>query len=86
MRCGTCNYPEVQPAVATVERWRGEKLYVIRDVPVERCPQCGEEYFTPAVLRTLERLLDGPAAPPETMAVDVFRFGKAIAQPEPVMA
>lgn len=60
MQCGTCGHAEVRGATTTVEEWHAGKLYVVRDVPVERCPNCGEEYFAPAVMDALERLLDHP--------------------------
>ena len=82
MRCGTCNYPSLEAATTTVEEWDGEELIVIRDVPVEKCPQCGEEYFAPAVLRELETLLahrhtSPPLQPAQVMQVPVFRYALA---------
>lgn len=61
MQCGTCGHVEVRAATTTVEEWHEGKLYVVRDVPVERCPNCGEEYFTAAVMEALERLLENPS-------------------------
>jgi YgiT-type zinc finger domain-containing protein len=63
MQCGTCGHPEVRATTTTVEEWHEGKLYVVRDVPVERCPNCGEEYFAPDVVDALERLLDNPTDP-----------------------
>ncbi len=58
MRCGQCNYEAVVSTTTTVEEWDGDELIVIRDVPVEKCPRCGEMYFSPAVLRELERIVE----------------------------
>ncbi len=74
MKCGKCNGPEVVDATTTIEDWRGDDLRIIRDVPCERCPQCGEEYFAPAVMRELERILGSADAPTETISAGVFRF------------
>jgi YgiT-type zinc finger domain-containing protein len=60
MQCGTCGHAEVLPATTIVDEWREGKLYVVRDVPVERCPKCGEEYFAPSVMDALESLLEDP--------------------------
>ncbi|PIY50444.1 MAG: hypothetical protein COZ06_09310 [Armatimonadetes bacterium CG_4_10_14_3_um_filter_66_18] len=61
MQCGTCGHAKVLPTKTTVQEWREGKLYVVRDVPVERCPNCGEEYFAPSVMDALEALLEHPA-------------------------
>ena len=65
--------------MTTVEEWDGDELIVIRNVPVEKCPQCGEEYFEPAVLRELERLIarrhTSPTfQPAQVIQVPVFRY------------
>jgi len=52
MRCGTCNDAQVKMTTTTIEEWDGNELVVIEDVPVELCPQCGEEYFAAQVRRS----------------------------------
>ncbi len=79
MRCGMCNYPSLETTTTTVEEWDGDELIVIRNVPVEKCPQCGEEYFEPAVLRELETLIaqrhTSPTfRPAQVIQVPVFRY------------
>jgi len=79
MRCGTCNYPSLETTTTTVEEWDGDELIVIRDVPIEKCPQCGEEYFEPAVLRKLEALIahrhiSPTLQPAQVIQVPVFRY------------
>jgi YgiT-type zinc finger domain-containing protein len=82
MRCGICNYAPVEETTTTIEEWDGADLIVIEDVPVEKCPQCGEEYFAPDVLEELEALLERrhrvPQLQPETiLKVPVFKFALA---------
>ena len=80
MRCGICNYPEVMPSTTTVEEWDGDELVVIRAVPVEKCPQCGEEYFAPDVLRALEKMTahrHDNGQPVSVLHVPVFDFAPA---------
>ncbi len=60
MQCGTCGHSKVEAATTVVDEWHEGELYVVRDVPVERCPSCGEEYFSPEVMDALERLLEKP--------------------------
>ena len=79
MRCGMCNYPSLETTTTTVEEWDEGELIVVRDVPVEKCPRCGEEYFAPAVLRELETLIAhrhvSPAPQPaQVIRVPVFRY------------
>ena len=37
-------------------RW-GEKLFVVKKVPVEVCTQCGERYYSAEVSRKLDNLV-----------------------------
>lgn len=82
MRCGTCNYAQVKMTTTTIEEWDGNELVVIEDVPVERCPQCGEEYFAPQVLRELESLMaqrrfSTSLQPAAILQVPVFKYAMA---------
>jgi YgiT-type zinc finger domain-containing protein len=83
MRCGICNYTPLEITTTTIEEWDDDELIVIEDIPVERCPQCGEEYFSPEVWEELEALIDqrhhAPQLQPETvLQVPVFKFALAV--------
>jgi YgiT-type zinc finger domain-containing protein len=60
MKCVVCKQAETQPGVATVTLERGEATFVVREVPAQVCPNCGEEYVDSKVaaelLRTSEDL------------------------------
>ena len=82
MKCGTCGYAYVEKTTTHIEEWIGDELIVIQGVPVEKCPQCGEEYFAPATLRRLESIMaeraENPRREPLTiMQVPVFGFALA---------
>lgn len=83
MRCGICNYTPLEITTTIIEAWDGDELVVIEDVPVEKCPQCGEEYFTPEVLEELEALIDrrhdiSQLQPDSVLQVPVFKFALAV--------
>ncbi|MDI6782026.1 MAG: YgiT-type zinc finger protein [bacterium] len=79
MKCGACNYPKVEQVTTTMDKWQGNQLIAIKCVPVERCPQCVEEYFSPEVLRALERLIDAPHEPVDQIAVPIFKYQPLVA-------
>ncbi|MBI4789851.1 MAG: type II toxin-antitoxin system MqsA family antitoxin [Chloroflexi bacterium] len=41
---------------ATRSYGKGDKLYVIENVPIVACPNCGESYLTAETLHEIERL------------------------------
>lgn len=83
MRCGICGYASVEATTTTLEEWDGQDLIVIEDVPVAKCPQCGEEYFSPDVLEELEALINHRRLTPQlqprvVLQVPVFKFAVAV--------
>jgi len=59
MRYGDCDYCDgkVLEEIREIDfRWRG-KLYVIANVPVGVCQQCGEKYFTAEVSERIDKLV-----------------------------
>lgn len=60
MRCVVCKQADTRPGVTTVTLQRGESTFVVRDVPAQICPNCGEDYVDAAVagelLRSAEEL------------------------------
>ena len=53
-------------------RWEG-KLYVIKDVPVEVCGQCGEKYYSAEISKKIDNLVQS-GEPKETIKVPVLNF------------
>jgi YgiT-type zinc finger domain-containing protein len=52
MRCTICRQGETAPGTATVTLERGATTVVIRGVPAEVCPVCGEYYLGEGVAAT----------------------------------
>jgi YgiT-type zinc finger domain-containing protein len=65
MKCLICKLDETQPGVTTVTLERDTLTLVIKDVPAQVCPNCGEAYVDEAVtaelLRTAERMAQAGA-------------------------
>jgi len=65
MKCLICKLGETQPGVTTVTLERDALTLVIKDVPAQVCPNCGEAYVGEAVtaelLRTAERMAQAGA-------------------------
>lgn len=57
-------------------RW-GDKLYVVENVPVEICEQCGERYYSAKVSQKLDKLVLNEKQVKKsltTIEVPVFNF------------
>lgn len=58
-------------------RW-GDKLFVVKNVPVEVCTQCGEKYYSSEVSKKLDELVKKQTAskikPEKTLEVPVFNW------------
>jgi len=60
MKCVVCKLAETHSGVTTVTLERGESTFVMKEVPAQVCPNCGEDYVdagvTANLLRTAEDL------------------------------
>jgi YgiT-type zinc finger domain-containing protein len=60
MKCVVCKQAETRPGVTTVTFERGDSTFVVREVPAQVCPNCGEDYVdatvTAELLRSAENL------------------------------
>lgn len=54
-------------------RWEG-KLYVIKNVPIEVCTQCGERYYSAEISKKIDNLVQTEKAPVQTIKVPVLEF------------
>ena len=55
-------------------RWGG-KLYIVENVPVEVCTQCGERYYSAKVSKKLDELVaKSPIKPQKILEVPVFNW------------
>jgi YgiT-type zinc finger domain-containing protein len=58
-------------------RW-GDKLFVVKNVPVEVCSQCGEKYYSAGVSKKLDNLVkkqkSSKIKPRQVIQVPVFNW------------
>jgi YgiT-type zinc finger domain-containing protein len=74
--CSVCG-GRLRDATTTYVQDIDGRLAVVTDVPVQTCPQCGEQYFCPGTVDRLQQLLDrdeGAGSAPKTIQVPVFPF------------
>lgn len=55
MKCVVCKQAETNAGVTTVTLERGGSTFVMKEVPAQVCPNCGEDYVDAAVTATLLR-------------------------------
>ena len=55
--CYSCGGKVVERVVELEFRWKGQ-LYILEDVPVGICQQCGEKYFTAEVSEAIDRAVE----------------------------
>lgn len=55
-RCDNCGKGEATLRYVSRSYGRGETLFVIENVPMLSCPECGESYFTADTLHEIERI------------------------------
>ena len=78
-RCSVCGAHVRAGTTAYTQEIEG-RLAVVTDVPVQACPQCGEQYFAPEIVDRLQQVLaDGADSgrAPKTIEVPVYPFSSA---------
>ena len=55
MKCVICKQAETRSGVTTVTLGRGESTFVVKEVPAQVCPNCGEDYVDSGVAAELLR-------------------------------
>lgn len=72
MKCVICKQAETRPGLTTVTLERGDSVFVIKDVPAEICPNCGEAYVDDGVAQEVMR--SGEALSVAGTKLDVRRY------------
>ena len=58
-------------------RWK-DKLFVVKNVPIEVCTQCGEKYYSVAISKKLDDFVkkqsEAKTRPQDTIQVPVFHW------------
>lgn len=76
MKCHFCKGTTKIKNIDIDFRW-GDKLFVVENVPVEVCNQCGERYYSSEVSKKLDELVkqQKPSRKPrKTIEVPVFSW------------
>lgn len=73
--CEYCNAPLADTEkMVTVYRRRRDRHYIFEAVPARVCPRCGERYFSAAVVREMDRLMQAPEPQARLVPVPVIAF------------
>lgn len=72
MRCIVCKQTDTRPGVTTIALERDGGTFVIKEVPAQICPNCGEDYVDERV--TSELLRSAEAMARAGAEVDVRRY------------
>lgn len=74
MKCVVCNQAETIPGATSVLLERGELTLVVKNVPAQICPHCGEAYADEVVAAKLLREGEKMARDGTNRAILDFRF------------
>ena len=58
MKCAICKNAETQPGKITITLERGSLTLVVKRVPAQVCPNCGEEYVEEDVTEYLLKMAE----------------------------
>jgi YgiT-type zinc finger domain-containing protein len=72
MHCLTCKQGEIREGLASVTFVRGVTTLVFKNVPAQICNNCGEEYFSDDVSRSL--LQQAEVAAEAGVEIDVRQY------------
>lgn len=56
MICDLCNSEKAKIRYISRSYGKSEELFVIENIPLVSCPQCGESYFTALTLHQIESI------------------------------
>ncbi len=74
MVCDICGKEGARIRRSTRSYGKGDNLFVIENVPVVICPQCGESYLTAETLHEIERLKLHRKKLAQERCIDVVAF------------
>ena len=70
--CIYCGGQVTEQCLAREIRWKGQ-LYLIEDVPMGVCGQCGEKFLKPPVAKALDELLE-KGSPTKKVEIPVLAY------------
>lgn len=71
--CFYCGGEVAEQSLPRELQWQAQ-WYILENVPVGVCQQCGERFVTPEVAKTIDRILQAGKAPLRTLAVPVYAY------------
>lgn len=74
--CIYCGGAVQERTVTREVRWQ-DNLFLIEDVPMGICVQCGERFLKPHVAKAIDRLLQQGGEVTRTVAVPVLTYSEA---------
>lgn len=75
--CSFCG-GSVEERIVDVDYRTKTGLVIVKNVPAGVCGQCGEQYYTAEVAKTIEKLAEAKTPVPETVTVPVRQFSEGI--------
>lgn len=76
-RCFFCKGETKNKNIDVDFRW-GEQLFIVKNVPVEVCTQCGERYYSSEVSKKLDELVKKQSSsrikPQKVIEVPIFSW------------
>ena len=69
--CPFCKGRIAVQRIEHVHRWRGN-FYILKNVPAEVCTQCGEVFFAPKELGSMDDIVTRDREPQEHLSVPVY--------------
>jgi YgiT-type zinc finger domain-containing protein len=67
----------VEEALVTREIWWQGKLYLVEEVPVGVCRQCGQKFVHSHVAKVIDQILSGISPPDDFVQVPTYRYPDA---------
>jgi YgiT-type zinc finger domain-containing protein len=71
MNCDICGGARVRSLISYTVFYRGKPI-VVENVPADVCQQCGEQYFDPATVAMLQKVVWGKSKPKRTIKTPVY--------------
>jgi YgiT-type zinc finger domain-containing protein len=71
--CFYCGGSVEQRLMPRELRWEGQ-LFIIENVPMGVCTQCGEKFLMPEVAKGIDRIVQKKRKPTKTIQVPVYQY------------
>jgi YgiT-type zinc finger domain-containing protein len=75
----------MHPATVKTAIWRGDRLFLVEDIPAQVCDSCMEQFYDEDATEALRRLTEeafSSVAPTREMVVPIFSLEGRIHRPE----